>query len=67
MHAAMNQTLTNLRDCLDLTAAQEATALSTLARGLIGSEILKISAEITSLKTEGRQICNLTVGDFSPA
>jgi aspartate aminotransferase len=41
--------------------------LSTLAQGLVGSEILRISAEITALKREGRQICNLTVGDFSPA
>jgi aspartate aminotransferase len=41
--------------------------LSSLANGLIGSEILRISAEITALKREGRAICNLTVGDFSPA
>jgi aspartate aminotransferase len=42
------------------------TALSSLARGLTGSEILRISAEITALKATGREICNLTVGDFSP-
>ncbi|SRR5581483_4036660 len=41
--------------------------LSALAEGLTGSEILRISAEITALKREGKQICNLTVGDFSPA
>jgi aspartate aminotransferase len=63
----MTNTLTNLQDCLALPADQEALALSTLARGLVGSEILKISAEITALKAQGRQICNLTVGDFSPA
>jgi aspartate aminotransferase len=67
MHTAMTNTLTNIQDCLALPADQEAAALSTLARGLIGSEILKISAEITALKGQGRQICNLTVGDFSPA
>jgi aspartate aminotransferase len=47
--------------------APDVTALSTLAQGLTGSEILRISAEITALKNEGREICNLTVGDFSPA
>ena len=41
--------------------------LSALAQGLVGSEILRISAEITALKREGREICNLTVGDFSSA
>lgn len=46
--------------------AHEANALSTLARGLTGSEILKIGAEIRSLCDKGRDICNLTVGDFAP-
>jgi aspartate aminotransferase len=41
--------------------------LSTLARGVIGSEILKIAAEIRALKARGAAICNLTVGDFDPA
>jgi aspartate aminotransferase len=41
-------------------------ALSSLARGLTGSEILKISAEVRALCDQGRDICNLTVGDFSP-
>ncbi len=41
--------------------------LSTLARGVIGSEILKIASEIRQLKAKGAQICNLTVGDFDPA
>lgn len=41
--------------------------LSTLARGVIGSEILKIAAEIRALKAKGAAICNLTVGDFDPA
>lgn len=42
-------------------------ALSRLAEGLTGSEILKIAGEIRGLVAEGRSICNLTVGDFSPA
>ena len=41
--------------------------LSALARGVVGSEILKIASEIRALKAKGEQICNLTVGDFDPA
>jgi len=41
--------------------------LSSLARGIIGSEILKISAQIRALKAKGAVLCNLTVGDFDPA
>jgi aspartate aminotransferase len=41
--------------------------LSTLASELIGSEILKIAADVRALAAGGRDICNLTVGDFSPA
>jgi len=41
--------------------------LSSLARGIVGSEILKISAQIRALKAKGAVLCNLTVGDFDPA
>jgi aspartate aminotransferase len=41
--------------------------LSALARGVVGSEILRIAAEIRALKAKGAAICNLTVGDFDPA
>src|SRR5262245_27624961 len=48
--------------------ADEADAgLSALARGVVGSEILKIASEIRALKAKGATICNLTVGDFDPA
>jgi aspartate aminotransferase len=40
---------------------------SALAGSLIGSEILKIAADVRALAADGRDICNLTVGDFSPA
>src|SRR3974377_1152213 len=40
--------------------------LSTLARGVVGSEILKIAGEIRALQAKGREICNLTIGDFDP-
>jgi aspartate aminotransferase len=42
-------------------------SLSRLARGVVGSEILRIAAEIRALKAKGAEICNLTVGDFDPA
>ena len=45
---------------------QDDVALSSLARGLVGSEILKIAGEIRTLVERGRDICNLTVGDFAP-
>jgi aspartate aminotransferase len=41
--------------------------LSFMASGLKGSEILKIATDIRNIQTEGTEICNLTVGDFSPA
>lgn len=40
---------------------------SAMAAGLIGSEILKIAGDIRAMAAEGKQICNLTVGDFSPS
>jgi aspartate aminotransferase len=41
-------------------------SLSQLALGLTGSEILRISGQIRTLSEAGHDICNLTVGDFSP-
>src|ERR1700733_11467714 len=40
--------------------------VSKMAGGLIGSEILKIAADIRAMVAEGHSICNLTVGDFDP-
>ncbi|WP_420127550.1 pyridoxal phosphate-dependent aminotransferase [Longimicrobium sp.] len=40
--------------------------VSTMAGGLVGSEILKIAADIRTLVGGGAEVCNLTVGDFSP-
>jgi aspartate aminotransferase len=40
------------------------TSLSENARGLVGSEILKIAADIRKMQADGQQVCNLTVGDF---
>ncbi|HEV8357566.1 MAG TPA: aminotransferase class I/II-fold pyridoxal phosphate-dependent enzyme [Gemmatimonadales bacterium] len=41
-------------------------AVSAMSRGLRGSEILRIAAEIRVQLAAGRPICNLTVGDFDP-
>lgn len=53
---------------LDLTylPKRDDTHVGTMARGLVGSEILRIAAEIRELTAQGRKVCNLTVGDFSP-
>lgn len=40
--------------------------VSGMARGLTGSEILRIAGEIRTLVAKGAKVCNLTVGDFSP-
>ncbi len=37
-----------------------------MASALVGSEILKIAADIRELVRQGGSVCNLTVGDFSP-
>src|SRR5678816_2655940 len=49
-------------NALDLTL--DDGAVSKLARNLIGSEVLRIAAEIRALQAAGQPICNLTVGDF---
>ncbi len=38
-----------------------------MAAGLVGSEILAIAADVRERVANGTEICNLTVGDFSPA
>ncbi len=43
-----------------------AAGLSTLARSLRGSIILRIAADVRELQDTGRPLCNLTVGDFDP-
>jgi aspartate aminotransferase len=42
-----------------------ASRASQMAEGLVGSEILKIAADIRVLMAAGKRVCNLTVGDFS--
>ncbi len=53
------------------TGADAATArdlaLTDLANGMQGSRILAIASEVRAAIARGETICNLTVGDFSPA
>ncbi|NMO19701.1 aminotransferase class I/II-fold pyridoxal phosphate-dependent enzyme [Pyxidicoccus fallax] len=55
---------------IDLTSlprpARDDSTVGTMARGLVGSEILKIAAQIRELVAKGQKVCNLTVGDFAP-
>jgi len=53
-------------DLSPFTRPAGATRVSAMAAGLIGSEILKIAAEIRTMVRDGATICNLTVGDFDP-
>lgn len=64
--------MSKLTETVDATAFAEAgkqvpqSRVGRMAQGLIGSEILKIAAEIRALQKQGQTICNLTVGDFDP-
>jgi aspartate aminotransferase len=41
-------------------------SLADRVRGLVGSEILRIAAEVRERVASGQPVCNLTVGDFDP-
>ena len=47
-------------------AAVPPASLSRLAEGLIGSEVLRIAGEVRAVIASGRDVLNLTVGDFDP-
>lgn len=58
-----------IHDLTELAAAPSDAEgrISTMAAGLVGSEILKIAGDIRALVASGVEVCNLTVGDFKPA
>jgi aspartate aminotransferase len=59
--------MANPQDLTEFAAGSNDNArVSTMAAGLIGSEILKIAADIRELQRAGVEVCNLTVGDFDP-
>jgi aspartate aminotransferase len=41
--------------------------VSAMANGLVGSEILRIAADVRAMVAQGASVCNLTVGDFAPS
>jgi aspartate aminotransferase len=49
-----------------LTSVKEEMIVSNIAENIIGSEILKLSAEINEKLRNGEKIFNYTVGDFNP-
>ncbi len=49
------------------SSTEEARRISAMSEGMSGSEILRIAAEIRAMTEGGQRVCNLTVGDFSPA
>ena len=49
-----------------LAAQNSATQVSAMAENLIGSEIIKLAAEIKEKIRNGDKILNYTIGDFDP-
>jgi aspartate aminotransferase len=58
---------TNIAPSRETDVSGHAGRVSAIAGSLVGSEILKIAADVRALVASGRDICNLTVGDFSPS
>jgi len=48
------------------TIDNSTTDISTMAEGLVGSEIIKLANEVNDKIKSGEQIFNLTIGDFNP-
>jgi len=51
----------------EAAAAAAARTLTDQAAGMAGSRILGIASQVRAMQAEGTEICNLTIGDFSPA
>lgn len=51
----------------DTLAQATNLSLSALAQGMTGSEVLKVASEVRAIAAAGREVANLTVGDFSPS
>ena len=49
------------------SSTEDARRVSAMSEGMSGSEILRIAGEIRAMTEAGQRVCNLTVGDFSPA
>jgi aspartate aminotransferase len=64
--AIMNRPVVEAASYFEAKQAMPQQELSQVAAGLVGSEILKISADIRAMQAAGKPVLNLTVGDFSP-
>jgi len=51
----------------DSGTATAASRVSNMAAGLVGSEIIRLAAEVNERIAKGEQVYNLTIGDFDPA
>src|ERR1700753_39245 len=53
---------------MSVNAAEKGVDLkvSKLAENIIGSEIIKLAAEVNEKIKKGEKICNLTIGDVNP-
>ena len=51
----------------DDTDAARKQAVTEVVDGLRGSRILAIAAAVRAMLAEGKEVCNLTVGDFKPS
>ncbi len=49
-----------------LTDKNKSLVLSNLATNIIGSEIIKLAADVNEKIKKGEKIYNLTIGDFNP-
>ncbi len=49
------------------TATATSSAVTEVVDGLLGSRILAIASSVRAMIAEGKEVCNLTVGDFKPA
>lgn len=59
--------MTDLATARTASLSAPPSPVSSMAAGLVGSEILKIAADVRAMREQGATICNLTVGDFDPA
>ncbi len=65
INAMMEETLTSSEVIIPEFSTSSVSRVSPVASRLIGSEILKIAADIRAMVADGKKICNLTVGDFN--
>jgi len=59
---------THIQDHLSTdSSAAAAQALTPVMNGMQGSKILAIASAVRKMQADGKEVCNLTVGDFRPS